>query len=308
MRELVVLGTGSQAPTRTRNHNGYLLRWDGEGFLFDPGEGTQRQMTMAGVGASDITRICVTHLHGDHCLGVPGVVQRLSLDRVAHPVYAHYPASGAEYFARLRHASVFHETTDLREEPVSVDGVVATGPFGTLSARHLDHRVDAVGYRLVEPDGVRMLPERLAEHGIAGPAVGRLQRDGSVEVHGRVVTLDEVSEVRPGQRFAFIMDTRLCDNVYALADGADLLVIESTYLDAERHLAEQYAHLTAAQSATVAAKAGVRTLVLTHFSERYKDPAAFRAEAAAHFDGDIVVAEDLTRVSVPPRRFAAWES
>ena len=84
VRELVVLGTSSQVPTRLRNHNGYFLRWDAEGILFDPGEGTQRQMAHAGVAATDLTRMCITHFHGDHCLGVPGVVQRLSLDRVAH--------------------------------------------------------------------------------------------------------------------------------------------------------------------------------------------------------------------------------
>ena len=78
VRELVVLGTASQVPTRARNHNGYLLRWDGEGLLFDPGEGTQRQMLLAGVPSSAVTRICLTHFHGDHCLGVPGVVQRMS--------------------------------------------------------------------------------------------------------------------------------------------------------------------------------------------------------------------------------------
>ena len=77
-RELVVLGTASQAPSRSRNHNGYFLRWDDEGVLFDPGEGTQRQMLFAGVTASQITRICITHLHGDHCLGLPGVLARMS--------------------------------------------------------------------------------------------------------------------------------------------------------------------------------------------------------------------------------------
>ncbi len=127
MRELVVLGTASQAPTRQRNHNGYLLRWDGEGLLFDPGEGTQRQMLHAGVAASDITRICLTHFHGDHCLGLPGIVQRLSLDRVEHPVTAYYPASGAEYFARLHHASSFYERAVLREEPVRAAGAIASG-------------------------------------------------------------------------------------------------------------------------------------------------------------------------------------
>lgn len=96
VRELVVLGTASQVPTRYRNHNGYLLRWDGAGLLFDPGEGTQRQMLLAGVSATDVTRICVTHFHGDHCLDLPGVIQRLSLDGVPHPVDAHYPATGCQ--------------------------------------------------------------------------------------------------------------------------------------------------------------------------------------------------------------------
>ena len=225
VRELVVLGTASQAPTRTRNHNGYLLRWDGEGFLFDPGEGTQRQLLLAGVPSSAVTHLCISHFHGDHCLGVPGVVQRMSLDRVAHPVSAHFPASGREYFGRLRAASVFHDVLDLREEPLAADGPVASGPSWTLEARRLDHLVETFGYRLVEPDGRRMLPQALAGAGVAGPDVGRLQREGSLDVGGRTVRLEEVSAHRPGQRVAFVMDTRLCDAVSALADGADLLVI-----------------------------------------------------------------------------------
>jgi len=302
MRELVVLGTASQVPTRERNHNGYLLRWDGEGFLFDPGEGTQRQMTLAGVSATDVTRLCITHFHGDHCLGVPGVVQRLSLDQVDHAVRAHFPAAGGEFFARLRHASVFHDVAEVIAEPVTGDGVVATGPFGTLSASTLDHSVATYGYRLVEPDGRRMLPELLAAHGIAGPDVGRLIGAGSIEVGDRVVGVDEVSETRRGQRFAFVMDTRLCDAVYALADGADLLVIEATYLDVDADLAAANAHLTAGQAARVAAECGVRRLVLTHFSQRYDDLMAFAREAAAHFGGETVIARDLTRVPVPSRR------
>jgi ribonuclease Z len=300
-RELVVLGTASQAPTRYRNHNGYLLRWDGLGLLFDPGEGTQRQMLLAGVSAHDIDRICLTHFHGDHCLGVPGIVQRLSLDRVPGPVHAHYPASGAEYFHRMRYAAPFHEVTELREEPIEVVGQIATGPFGVLVAHGLDHRVDAFGYRLVEPDGRRMLPDVLARLGISGPDVGVLQREGVLFHGGRTVHLDEASVPRPGQRFAFVMDTRLCDGVFALAEGADMLVIESTFLDSDARLAHDYGHLTAAQAARVAAECGVRRLVLTHFSSRYPDPTRFHDEAAAVFDGDIVVAEDLMRIPVPTR-------
>ncbi|MFF0654452.1 ribonuclease Z [Micromonospora tulbaghiae] len=302
MRELVVLGTASQAPTRQRNHNGYLLRWDDEVILFDPGEGSQRQMLHTGVTATDLTRICVTHFHGDHCLGLPGMIQRLSLDRVPRPVAVHFPAGGAEYFARLRHASSFYETAELAVEPIDTDGQRITLGIGTLEARRLRHPIETYGYRLVEPDGCRMLPERLAAYGIAGPDTGRLLRDGHLDRDGRRVTRDEVSVTRPGQRFAFVMDTGLCDGVYALAEHADLLVIESTFLESEAALAAEAGHLTAGQAARVAAESGVRTLVLTHFSQRYADPRRFHDEAREHFSGDLVVAEDLQTVRVPPRR------
>ncbi|MEU9715698.1 ribonuclease Z [Streptomyces sp. NPDC047976] len=302
VREFVVLGTASQVPTRHRNHNGYLLRWDGEGILFDPGEGTQRQMLRAGVAAHDINRICVTHFHGDHSLGLAGVIQRINLDQVPHPVTAHYPASGQKFFDRLRYATAYRETVALREEPVAADGVLASGPSYVLEARRLSHPVESFGYRLTEPDGRRMVPALLARYGIKGPDVGRIQREGRLERPDGEVTLEVVSEHRPGQRFAFVMDTRLCEGVDALAEGCDMLVIESTFLDADVRLAEDHGHLTAGQAARVARDAGVRHLVLTHFSQRYADPSEFEREArAAGFEGELTVAADLGRVALPKR-------
>ncbi|ATZ26757.1 ribonuclease Z [Streptomyces lavendulae] len=298
VREFVVLGTASQVPTRQRNHNGYLLRWDGEGILFDPGEGTQRQMLRAGVAAHDINRICVTHFHGDHSLGLAGVIQRINLDQVPHPVTAHYPASGQKFFDRLRYATAYRETVRLREEPVERDGTLADGPPYVLEARRLSHPVESFGYRVTEPDGRRMVPELLARHGIKGPDVGRIQREGRLGE----VTLDQVSEHRAGQRFAFVMDTRLCSGVDELAEGCDMLVIESTFLDADVRLATDHGHLTAGQAAGVARDAGVRHLVLTHFSQRYSDPSEFEREArAAGFEGELTIAADLVRVPVPKR-------
>ncbi|MFJ6069320.1 ribonuclease Z [Streptomyces sp. NPDC093065] len=299
VRELVVLGTASQVPTRHRNHNGYLLRWDGEGILFDPGEGTQRQMLRAGVAAHDLNRICVTHFHGDHSLGLAGVIQRINLDRVPHEITAHYPRSGQRFFERLRYATAYRETVALTEAPVAADGPLAVTPAYTLDARRLSHPVESYGYRLTEPDGRRMLPERLAAHGITGPDVGRIQREGALNG----VSLDEVSEIRRGQRFAFVMDTRPCEGVHALAEGCDLLVIESTFLDEDEALATDHGHLTAGQAARVARDAGVRHLVLTHFSQRYSEPEEFERQArAAGYAGELTVARDLTRVPVPKRR------
>src|SRR5438067_7420841 len=117
-RQVVVLGTASQVPTRSRSHNALMLLWDDLGILFDPGEGTQRQMTLAGLSASQVTHVAITHFHGDHCLGLAGVIQRLSLDGVPHPVEVIYPASGQVYFDRLRQASLFFERAELVPRPV----------------------------------------------------------------------------------------------------------------------------------------------------------------------------------------------
>ncbi|HSP37383.1 MAG TPA: ribonuclease Z [Frankiaceae bacterium] len=301
VREFVALGTASQVPTRARNHHGSLLRFDAEGILFDPGEGTQRQLLHAGHSAADLTRICITHLHGDHCLGLPGVIQRLGLDAVTRPVDLYFPATGLPYIERLLRASLFHATVEIRLHPVEEPGVVDRWGDLTLEAHRLEHGPETYGWRLVEDDGRRMLPDRLADFGIAGPAVGELQRSGRLQVDGRTIALAEVSVRRPGQRVAFVMDTRLCAGAEALADGADLLVTESTFLSRDEDLATSYGHLTAAHAASLARRGGSRRLVLTHYSQRYPDESAFADEAREVFD-DVIAVRDLDRVPVPPRR------
>lgn len=300
-RELVVLGTASQAPTRHRNHNGYLLRWDREGILFDPGEGTQRQMVLAGIPATAISRICITHFHGDHCLGLPGVLQRMSLDGVRRPVDIYFPQGGQPYFERLLDSSIHRQSVEIRPHPVSGPGLADIGPDFRLIAAPLDHRDETFGWRLEEPDGRRILPQRLEALGIAGPQIGRLKSAGHLEVRGAVVTLDEVSELRPGQRFSFIMDTRVCAAAVGLADRSDLVVCESTFLSRDKELANSFGHLTAAQAAEIADEAGARLLVLSHFSQRYPDEEVFAAEARAIFP-NVIAARDLLVVPVPPRR------
>lgn len=299
VRELLLLGTASQVPTRGRNHNGYLLRWDGQGILFDPGEGTQRQLTHAGVSAASIARICITHFHGDHCLGLPGIIQRLALDGVSHPVEVYFPASGTPYFERLVDAAIYRSTLDLRPRPLEGGETIDLGHL-LLTCRPLDHRVDTLGWRLVEPDGRTLLPERLKKVGVSGADVGRLKRSGSIEVGRRTVRLEDVSVPRPGQRFALVMDTGLCAAAVELARNADLLLCEATFLSEDADLAAEYKHLTATDAARLARDAGARRLVLTHFSQRYACPERFGQEAREIFS-DVIVGEDLMRVAVPPR-------
>jgi len=297
-RSLTALGTASQVPTRHRNHNGYFLRWDDRGLLFDPGEGTQRQMIFFGVAASDIHIILITHLHGDHCLGLAGILQRLSLDRVKHTVELIYPSSGKPYIENLKNASIYYNTVTLREHAVTDGGVVFSDPRFDIEAYPLDHTVDCWGYRVKEPDSVAMRAEALAAHGIRGPDVGRLKKDGFIDLPGGKVTLAEMSVHKRGMVFSFLMDTRHCDNAYRVAAGADLLVAESTYQNSEAAEAAAHGHLTAAQAATIAAGAGVRLLALTHFSQRYQTLEGFVAEAQP-IHAAVVALEDGTEVAIP---------
>ncbi len=269
-------------------------------MLFDPGEGTQRQLLLAGASPSGIHHICVTHFHGDHCLGLPGILQRLSLDRVAHPVEVLFPASGTDYFDRLRHASAYQDHLDVRPVPVAADGPASTGGPFAIEAVRLDHDPETFGWRVVEPDGTRMLPDRLAAAGVAGPDVGRLAAEGAVDGPRGRVLLEDVSAPRRGQRMAFVMDTGMCDAAVELAAGCDLVVCEATFASADRDLARRYRHLTAADAGRVARDAGARRLVITHFSQRYPDVQVLVDEAAAEFP-DVVAAEDLARVPVPAR-------
>ncbi|NVB37278.1 ribonuclease Z [Pseudenhygromyxa sp. WMMC2535] len=305
VRELVVLGTASQVPTRYRNHNGYLLRWDGEGLLFDPGEGTQRQLIHAGVSSTDITKICITHFHGDHCLGLAGISQLLSLDGCPHPVNVYYPASGDKYYRRLRRASIYHDRAEVHSNPIREPGEIwrheQAGRGVSLRVLPLSHGVPTYGYRLEEHAGWTMQPEKLREAGLRGPIIKQLQIDGQVEIEGRVVTLDDVALPRRGQVVAFVMDTRLCQNAFELAAGADMLICESTYLDEDIQRAKDNGHLTARQAGEIAAQAGARLLVLTHFSRRYDRTAPFLEQAREVFDGEVVAARDFDVLPVPKR-------
>lgn len=311
LRELVVLGTASQVPTRYRNHNAYLLRWDGEGLLFDPGEGTQRQLIHAGVSSTDITKICITHFHGDHCLGLAGVSQLLSLDGCPHPVDVFYPSSGEKFYRRLRRASIYHDRAEVYGHPITESQAATklheiwSGEVGgrllTLSVASLDHGVPTVGYRLEEQAGWTLQPDKLAAAGLRGPMIKQLQTEGFVELDGRRIELKDVGVPRRGQVVAFVMDTRMCNNAVELARDADMLICESTYLHEDVDKARDNGHLTAKQAAEIAKQAGAHMLVLTHFSRRYERTAPFLAEAREVFDGETVAAKDFDVFALPKR-------
>jgi ribonuclease Z len=283
VRDLTILGCSSQQPTRLRNHGAYLLRWNEEGFLFDPGEGTQRQFIFANVAPTCVTRIFVSHFHGDHCLGLGSMLMRLNLDKVQHPIHCYYPASGKRYFDALRYGTIYHEQIQVVEHPVEGPGLVEDDGRFRIEAFALDHGVQNFAWRITEADQRKFDATKLAAAGIRGPAVRLLQEQGFLDTPAGRVTIDEVSHIRPGDTFSVVIDTRPCRGAEEAARGAKMLLCESTYLENERALARSHRHLTAKQAASIAQKAGAQKLILTHFSARYVNLKPFEEEAREIF-------------------------
>ncbi|MCC5832054.1 MAG: ribonuclease Z [Chlamydiales bacterium] len=292
VRDLTILGSSSQQPTRKRNHGAYLFRWNEEGLLFDPGEGTQRQFIFANIAPTCVTRIFVSHFHGDHCLGLGSMLMRLNLDKVTHPIHCYYPASGKKYFDRLRYGTIYHETIDVVEHPVSEAGVVEDDGRFRIEAAFLDHGVDNLAWRITEPDTRKFKREKLKEFGVEGPLVKELEKKGVLEVKGKRVALDEVSYIRKGESIAIVSDTRPCLSAIEISRGTKLLLCESTYLEEHRELAKKHYHLTARQAATIAHEAEAERLILTHFSARYLNVRDFEKEAREVFP-NTEAAEDM---------------
>ncbi|MCP5469429.1 MAG: ribonuclease Z [Chlamydiales bacterium] len=291
VRDLIILGSSSQQPTRRRNHGAYLVRWNEEGLLFDPGEGTQRQFIFANIAPPVVTRIFVSHFHGDHCLGLGSMLMRLNLDKVSHPVHCYYPASGKKYFDRLRYGTIYHETIEVIEHPVSEAGLVEDGKF-RIEAEFLDHGVDNIAWRITEPDRRKYDQKKLHAYNIRGPLVRELTQKGELFVEGERVRLEDVSWIRKGDTFVYVSDTRLCPQAVRIAKDAKVLLCESTYLNEHEELAKKHFHLTAKQAAGIARDANAEKLILTHFSARYLKTQPFVEEAKSVFP-NVDAAEDM---------------
>ncbi len=304
MLRLTFLGTSAAQPTIQRNLTGLAVRRERELFLVDCGEGTQRQMIRYGTGF-DVDAIFFTHFHADHYLGAIGFLRTLSMlgREVPLDVYGPRPAR------RLLDVMLFTGTEKLAfevrihevkpGEAVRRDGCDLV-PFAT------DHRTPSVGWALLEDARPgRFHPEKAAALGVPkGPLFGALQHGRPVTLEGgRVVRPEDVVEAsRRGRRIAITGDTRPCAGTIEAARGADLLVHDSTFGDAEQVRAEETLHSTAREAARVAREAGVARLVLTHLSTRYdREFATLAEQARQEYAGALDVAADgmVIEVALP---------
>jgi ribonuclease Z len=300
IKNLTILGCSSQQHTRLRNHGAYLLRWNQKGFLFDPGEGTQRQFIFANIAPTCVTHIFISHFHGDHCLGLSSMFMRLNLDKIRHPIHCYFPASGKTYFDRLRYSSLYHENIQIIEHPVYREGIVEETDLFRIEAFPLSHGIENFAWRITESDKLRFNKQKLQQAEIQGEMVQLLEKEGSLSINGKTIELKEVSYMQKGEVFAIVLDTLPCPGCYSAAKNASLLLCESTYLEKHNHLAKEYRHLTAKQAALIAKKSDVQKLILTHFSARYQILDLFEKEAREIFPNSYA-ADDLKTFSFPPK-------
>lgn len=303
--EVTPLGTSGAIPTPDRHLSATALRREGRVLLFDCGEGTQLRLLRAGLLGNKLEAIFITHLHGDHVYGLPGLISTLGfLERTA-PLTLVGPEGIGDLLRAMPGLSLGDGPYPLHiaelHETIEHETVYETSAF-RVEARPLAHRVPCVGYRYVEATRPGRFDAQAARKaGVTdGPDFETLARGGSVRIDGREVTAAGiVGPERKGTVVAYCLDTAPCDGGRALASGADLLIHDATFGDDEAERAVETGHSTARQAAEVAREAGARRLLLTHFSARYPDTGDLVGQAQEVFAAS-GAAEELEAIDVTP--------
>ncbi len=298
------LGTGGAVPTTRRNTSAIFCRREGDRFLFDCGEGTQRQMMRFGTGFA-VSQIFVTHLHGDHILGLPGLIQTMDFNDREAPLAIHVPTGKQNAIWELLDAADSRPSFPLDIEGVGDGDLVFDGEGYEIRAFGTDHDTRSVGYALVEDDRKgRFDRERAEELGVpVGPMFQKLHAGEAVELDdGTVVEPEQVvGAPRPGRTLVYTGDTRPSDRTVDAARSADLLIHDGTFASDNEARAARTAHSTAREAAEIANKAGAKRLALVHISSRYAgNVSPIEEEATEAFSGlEVFVPEDGDAIEVP---------
>ncbi len=299
--KVTLLGTGGAIPTLRRSLPAVALQREGDIFLFDCGEGTQVQITRAGLSPGKLCAILLTHLHGDHVTGLPGLLMTIMHQAREKPLLIFGPQGTKEFVAMFRKCLGFNPTYDLDIREVS-EGRFFSGRGFWIEAVEVDHRLRTFAFSLEEKQRPgRFFPEKARELGIPeGPSFGKLQRGETLTLpSGVLVTPDMVmGPPRKGRKFAYVTDTRPCPSVVKIAEEADLLIHEGMFASDMEEEAFKKAHSTVAQAAQTAREARVKKLVVTHISPRYLHIGELIREARSIFP-QTIIGKDLMQFEIP---------
>ncbi|HQF16633.1 MAG: Ribonuclease Z [Methanosaeta sp. PtaB.Bin039] len=303
MLQIIFLGTAGSLPTPERNPSAILINREGELVLFDCGEGTQRQMMKARTGMMRLGHIFLTHLHADHFLGIPGLLETMAFQGRTEPLVIAGPVRTSRLLMHLTAIGCCSRSFEVQVVEMSPGDTMSLDGYRVIALR-TEHSVPSLGYCLEEDDRPgRFNRDRAVELGIpVGPLFGKLQRGQCVEVNGTLVRPDQVmGAARPGRRVVYSGDTRPVQDVEDAARGADVLIHDGALGSEMAEWAKETRHSTVAEAADLASRAGVALLVLTHISSRYSENCAPLLKEALQRFAPAVVAEDLMKIDVPLR-------
>jgi len=288
MFEITFLGTSCAVPTVQRGLSSIAVRREGDVFLLDCGEGTQRQMMRFGISYMKVKAIFISHFHLDHFLGAFGMIETMSLNGRSERLMIYGPA-GAK--------SAFGKTKDFVEVAEISAGFSADFGGFAVSAFPVRHAPGSLGFVFQEKEKVRFYEEKAKSLGIKGPLFTKIMEEGKLKIGAKTIRLSEVTYRQAGKKLCYTGDTAPCAETAKAARGADLLIHDATFAGGMEDEAAKTKHSTASQAAKIAKKAGAKRLALTHLSGRYKDTEAMLEEAKAIFE-NTVVAEDGMRIEV----------
>lgn len=310
--EITFLGTSSGVPTRFRNVSSIALRLPqrAEVWLLDCGEATQHQLLRSEVKISQLTRIFITHLHGDHIFGLMGLLASCGLAGVGQGIELYGPPGLADYLKACCKYSATHLSHRIRVNTIEGDGLLYEDDEFRVSCGLLKHRIPAYGYRIEEKDRPgRLRVEEAQALGIpSGPLYGKLKRGETVTLpDGRRIAGSRLCDpTESGRKLAYCTDTVFCDGAVQLAQGVDVLIHEATFAHQDAEMAFERLHSTSTMAAQVALLANVRELIMTHFSPRYAPGNSLQlqdllAEAQAIF-ANTRLAKDFLCYEIPRQR------
>ena len=292
MIKITFLGTTCMQPTKDRNHSGIHINYEKENILFDCGEGIQRQLRIANLKPSKITKIFISHWHGDHVLGLPGLLSTMAADQYSKKLQIYGPRGIKKYFQFMRKAFPNKEEISVEINELN-SGIIFENNKMVLSAEKLNHSITCFGFSLKEKDKLKINSAKINLLGLNGPLVGKLQQGKNIKFEGKIVKSKDYTSRIKGKKISYVADTRPCPGVDRLALNADLLISESTYVWKDIEKAKAHFHMTAKEVGEIAKKNNVKKLVLTHPSMRYKNINIMEKEAKKYFDHKIVFAEDF---------------
>jgi ribonuclease Z len=296
--KITFLGTGAMMPTPERNHSAILLNYESENILVDCGEGTQKQMRLAKIAPTKITKILITHWHGDHVLGLPGLLQTLGANEYNKILDIYGPKGSREYFGNMFKGFINEFKIKVRINEIK-EGMFFKSDGFTLEAKELEHSCPCLGYSFIEADKRNVNVNYTKKFGLTRhPILRELQEGRNIVWKGEKIKAEDATTTRKGKKISFVVDTGYTKKAVELAKDADLLICEATTSDELKEKTERYRHLTTKQAAQIAKEADAKKLVITHFSQRYSnvDLKELEKEAKEVFK-ETVAAKDLMEIT-----------